>query len=110
MSKEVFDLDDFNSFSSRTNQFQDSEANNKLKAAKAIVFFNKVENSLTEEIDEIKNKLERLQSQKVRLNQAIVGIDEQVKFKYPVAIEIDNTTYIFEKDLNVKTVNEVFGN
>ena len=111
MSKEIkFNIDDFSSFSSRVNQFQENESENKLKAAKAIIYFNLEEDKVTDEINELKNKLESLQSNKVRLNQAIVGIEEQVSFKYPVAIEINKTTYVFEKDLNVKTVNEVFGN
>lgn len=105
-----YNLDDFSSFSSRTNEFQGSESENKLKAAKAIVYFNIEEVKKAEEIKELEDKLESLRSEKVRLNQAIVGIEEQVKFKYPVAVEIDNTTYIFEKDLNVKTIKDFLTN
>ncbi len=103
-----FNIDDFSSFSSRVNQFQGNESENKLKAAKAIIYFNLEEDKVINEINELKNKLESLQSKKVRLNQSIVGIEEHVSFNYPVAIVIDKTTYVFEKDLNVKAINEVF--
>jgi len=103
-----YNLDDFNTFSSRTNQFQESEEENKSKAANVIVDFNLQEHEVSERIKNLISELEKARCLKNSLNSAVVAISEQVSFDYPVVTNYDGILYVIGEDLNALKVSDGF--
>jgi len=103
-----YNLNDYNTFSSRTEQFQESEEENKSKASKVIVDFNIQEENISTKIEELEKELKQAKCLKNSLDNAIIEISEQVKFKFPVLTTHNNELYVFGEDLNAMKVSDTF--